>query len=143
MSEYVYLYSNIGEYNEDNNILNFDNTFNTPLSLKGDWEVSLVELFYPKFYKPVDLIFLVYLDCIEYSYVGSSTYPVIRSILLDEPNPGFACNIFTPSSNYYIPTNKKKIDAVRIRIESTINQEYQGLPLITGDILAVLHFKKI
>ena len=144
MSHYVMLHSHVSNNQQEhkNQIFNFVNEFHTPLECRGEWEVALVELVYPKFQRSETVYSLVYIDCVEFSYVGSHQYSVIRPVLLQNSNKDTVVNIDNYTNPYYMTVCKSRVESVTLQIEPELDFEKSPYSLNSGDVTAKLHFRE-
>ena len=113
------------------------NHFNTPLVLKGKWEVALVHVIYDVGWK---LLFTC--DAVEYSYLDEKKIQFLSFYIPDEG--GFYKNMYPLQ---YVSVNKKEIKDINIEIMKypelsyfTSKEYYQKTNL--KDLTCVLHFRK-
>ena len=101
-----------------------------------------MELVYPKFQKSEAVYSLVYIDCVEFSYVGSHQYSVIRPVLLQNLNGDTVVNIDNYTNPYYITVCKSRIESVALQIEPELDFAASPYSLNSGDVTAKLHFRE-
>jgi len=142
--EYVYLISTVTSrlHSFDNKAFHFHTHLSTPLKLEGDWEVALVDLFYPILHKVNGIFFFVYADIVDYSYVGSKQYNILRPIQLRNFDNHYTVNYEAFQNPYYLPVNKQSIDSIEIILETDENHPEDYFFINPGDISLTLHFRK-
>lgn len=143
MSFYIYLHSNApsNQYNDQNNIFHFTNTLRKPVELDGDWEVALVELIYPHLLSDSGLFYFVYSNIVDFTFVGSKQYEILRPIFLKNHNEDrYESNIDRYTNPQYHKVIKNKFHSIEVQLASDLD-EIASLKI--GDIILALHFKKI
>jgi hypothetical protein len=145
MSEHVILHSHVSnkKHSHDNQIFNFITELNTPLVCEGNWEVALLELIYPRLLGNETVYAFAYIDCVEFTYVGSHQYSIIRPLLLQNSDPSTVVNVDNYVKPYYLPVCKSRIGSISLQIEPDLDFEANPYSLNSGDVSAHIHFKEI
>lgn len=131
------------KHSHSNQVLHFNSDLSRPRELVGDWEVAIIELFYPKLTKVDELFFFIYSDLIDYTYVGSEQYKILRPVLLKNSSDRYCINTDRFDVPQYYPVVKKEIRSIEVQLEPDLELEPDSYSLQTGDICMTLHFRKI
>ena len=144
-SFYVYLASinDSNHLSHKNSVLHFHTNLSVPIILDGEWEVALMEIFYPKKYKNSFEYYFMYTDIVDYTHVGSTTYPILRPLRLKDSNNEYVNNVEQFHNPMYIPINRKYIPSIEIQIEADAEISKNEYYLSPGDIQIVLHFRRV
>ena len=144
-NEYVYLISTVTSrlHSFDNKAFHFHTHLSTPLNLEGNWEVALIDLFYPILHKVSGIFFFVYTDIVDYSYVGSKQYNILRPIQLRNfENNTHTVNYEAFQNPYYLPVNKQSIESIEIIVETDEKHPEDYFFINPGDFALTLHFRR-
>ena len=128
---YLYLTSDNTIY-QDNRPDNFAIRFSSPIILRGQWEVGLVDI---TGYPSVSSVYYLFSDLCETNFVNSDRLPVLRRFLT---NQAVLNTVFNPVA--YVPVCKSVIEGVRIYIKDVNLQDHFDLKKV---LHCTLHLRPI